>query len=88
VKDVIVHAFAHHDDSNSMQHTLWDMGRAVVDSCPSVDEISFSLPNLHHIAVDLTPYGMSNEGEVFVVTDTPSGRIEGTVRRTEDAFPA
>jgi hypothetical protein len=31
---------------------------------------------------------MSNEGEVFVVTDTPSGRIEGTVRRTEDAFPA
>jgi urate oxidase len=88
VKDVIVHAFAHHDESNSVQHTLWEMGRAVVDSCPSVDEIWFSLPNLHHIAVDLAPYGLRNEGEVFVVTDTPSGRIEGTVRRTEGALPA
>jgi urate oxidase len=88
VKDVIVHAFANHDESNSVQHTLWEMGRAVVDSCPSVDEISFSLPNLHHIAVDLSPYGLHNEREVFVVTDTPSGRIEGTVRRTDDLSPA
>ena len=88
VKDLIVRAFANHDDSNSMQHTLWEMGRAVVDSCPSVDEISFSLPNLHHIAVDLTPYGLSNEDEIFVVTDKPSGRIEGTVRRTDDLSPA
>lgn len=87
VKDVIVHAFAQHDESNSVQHTLWEMGRAVVDGCPSVEEVSFSLPNLHHIAVDLAPYGLTNEGEVFVVTDTPSGRIEGTVRRTEDRAP-
>jgi urate oxidase len=81
VKDAIVHTFARHDESRSVQHTLWEMGRAVLEASPSVEEISFWLPNLHHILADLSPYGMANEGEVFVVTDAPSGQIEGTVRR-------
>lgn len=85
IKDAIVHAFAHHDESNSMQHTLWEMGRAVLDASDAVEEVSFSLPNLHHIEADLAPYGLTSEGEVFLVTDAPSGQIEGTVRRTADA---
>jgi urate oxidase len=80
-KDAIVRAFAEHDESRSVQHTLWEMGRAVLAASPIVDEVWFSLPNLHHIQADLTPYGMASEGEVFVVTDSPSGQIEGTVRR-------
>lgn len=83
VKDAIVRAFAAHHESRSMQHTLWAMGRAVVDGIASVEEISFSLPNLHHIEVDLSPYGMTNDHQVFLVTDAPSGRIEGTVRRSD-----
>jgi urate oxidase len=88
IKDAIVRSFAEHDTSNSMQHTLWDMGRAVLDASPNVEEVSFSLPNLHHIEADLTPYGLRSEGEVFVVTDSPSGQIEGTVRRTMEAIDA
>lgn len=88
VKNAIVRSFAEHDASNSMQHTLWEMGRAVLDASPSVDEVSFSLPNLHHIEVDLTPYGLTSAGEVFVVTDNPSGQIEGTVRRTAETADA
>ncbi|HET7236673.1 MAG TPA: urate oxidase [Actinomycetota bacterium] len=83
VKDAIVHTFARHDESRSVQHTLWEMGRAVLEVSPSVEEVSFSLPNLHHILADLSPYGMTNEGEVFLVTDSPSGQIEGTVRRSD-----
>jgi len=84
VKDAIIQSFAEHDASNSMQHTLWEMGRAVLEASPSVEEVSFSLPNLHHIEVDLTPYGLASAGEVFVVTDSPSGQIEGTVRRAAE----
>ena len=81
-------AFATHDDSRSVQHTLWQMGTAVLEVSPAVEEVSFSLPNLHHIAVDLSFSGRENDGRVFVVTDTPSGRIEGTVRRSGAASPA
>lgn len=87
-RDAIVRAFATHDDSRSVQHTLWHMGTAVLEASPNVEEVTFSLPNLHHIAVDLAFCGRKNEGRVFVVTDQPSGRIEGTVRRSEAASPA
>lgn len=87
-RDAIVRAFADHDDSRSVQHTLWHMGTAVLEASPPVDEVTFSLPNLHHIAVDLTFCGRKNDGQVFVVTDQPSGRIEGTVRRSETASRA
>jgi urate oxidase len=86
VKDVLVTTFARHDESRSVQHTLWEMGRAVIEACPEVEEIRFSLPNLHHVQVDLSPCGLENQGEVFVVTDKPSGQIEGTVQRSRDGL--
>jgi urate oxidase len=84
-RDAIVRAFADHDESRSVQHTLWHMGKAVLEAAPNVDEVTFSLPNLHHVAADLAYAGVENDGTVFVVTDKPSGRIEGTVRRSQDA---
>ena len=81
-------AFAQHDESRSVQHTLWHMGTEVLQAAPDVDEVTFSLPNLHHIPVDLAYAGIQNDGTVFVVTDEPSGRIEGTVRRSDVAPPA
>jgi urate oxidase len=82
---IAMETFARHD-SGSMQHTLYAMGEAVLEGCPDVAEIRFMLPNLHHIAVDLSPYGMENRGEVFVATDRPFGLIEGTVvRRTRNS---
>jgi urate oxidase len=84
-RDAIVRAFAQHDESRSVQHTLWRMGTELLRAAPNVDEVTFALPNLHHVPVDLAYAGIQNEGTVFVVTDEPSGRIEGTVRRTQDA---
>lgn len=84
----LVAAFARHDDSRSVQHTLWRMGTAALEASPDVDEVTLSMPNLHHVAIDLSFCGIRNDGRVFVVTDTPSGRIEGTVRRSDRATSA
>ena len=39
------------------------------------------LPNLHHWLVDLEPFGLANDREVYVATTEPHGLIEATVRR-------
>jgi urate oxidase len=73
--------FATHDDSESVQHTLHEMGEAVIAAHPEVTWIRFVLPNEHHIVADLSPYGLDNPNEVFLVADRPFGVIEGTVVR-------
>lgn len=73
--------------SYSLQQTLYAMGEAVVQARPEVAEIRLSLPNKHHFLVDLTPFGLANDNEVFSAADRPYGLIEGTVLRddAEDA---
>jgi urate oxidase len=63
------------------------MGRAILDDCPEVVEVRLSLPNLHHFAVDLTPFGLDNPGQVYWAADRPYGLIEGTVRRDDAPAP-
>ena len=53
VRQTILDTFAEHD-SLSVQHTLHAMGEAVLNHHPDVTEISFSLPNIHCIPVDVT----------------------------------
>jgi urate oxidase len=77
----LLETFATHDDSRSLQHTLYAMGEALLDACPEVDEVRMVMPNRHHVPVDLAPYGLSNDGAVFVATDRPFGVIEGEVVR-------
>lgn len=80
VRRVLLQAFAEHD-SRSVQHTLYAMGEAVLETV-DVEEIHIAMPNLHHLPVDLTPFGLENRNEVFVAPTEPYGLIEGTVRRT------
>jgi urate oxidase len=77
----LLEAFANHDDSRSLQHSLYVMGEALLDACPEVDEVRMVMPNRHHVPVDLAPYGMRNQGTVFVATDRPFGVIQGEVVR-------
>jgi urate oxidase len=76
----LVQAFATHD-SKSVQHTLYAMGAALLEKCDDVREVSMRMPNKHHVAVDLSPFGIGNDRAVFVSTDRPFGVIEGTVTR-------
>lgn len=67
--------------SLALQQTLFHMGKAVLEAHPEIAEIRFSMPNLHHFRVDLTPFGMDNPGEVFYIADRPYGKIEAEVKR-------
>src|SRR5947209_9825665 len=81
VHRTILTAFCDHY-SPSVQFTLHHMGEAVLDACPEVERISFSLPNKHHLLYDLGRFGLENENEIFQPTDEPYGLIQGTVERS------
>jgi urate oxidase len=82
VRSVLLETFAS-TYSHALQETLWQMGRAVLERRPDLAEISFSAPNKHHHLVDLAPFGVPNDGEVFVAADRPYGLIEATVTRDD-----
>jgi urate oxidase len=80
-RQMLLDAFTEHD-SQSLQHTLYAMGEAVLNNFDNVSEIHLSLPNKHFHLVDLAPLGMDNPGIVFLPTDEPHGLIEATLRKT------
>jgi urate oxidase len=67
--------------SHALQETLYLMGTRVLETHDDVAEIRFSAPNKHHFLVDLEPFGLANDGEVFVAADRPYGLIEASVVR-------
>jgi urate oxidase len=70
--------------SLALQQTLWEMGRAALESRDDVAAVRLSAPNRHHVAADLSPFGLANPGEVFHATDRPYGLIEVEVRRDDE----
>jgi urate oxidase len=79
-RETMLETFADHE-SRSVQHTAYAMGEAVLERCPEIDAVAFSLPNKHHLLVDLGPFGLDNPNEIFVATEEPYGLIEAIVRR-------
>jgi len=86
VRRLLLDAFANHH-SLSLQQTLYAMGEAVLETRPEVAEIRMTMPNKHHFVVDMTPFGMANENEVFYAADRPYGLIEGTLTRDDAPEP-
>jgi urate oxidase len=68
--------------SPSVQTSIWIMATAMLEAEPTIDWVRMVLPNLHHWAVNLEPFGLDNPGIVFVSTTEPHGLIDATVRRT------
>jgi urate oxidase len=86
VRRIMLETFAT-KHSLSLQQTLYAMGEAVLEARPEVAEVRLSLPNKHHFLVDLKPFGLSNDNEVFYAADRPYGLIEGTVLRDDAESP-
>jgi len=76
----LLSAFAAHH-SMSVQHTLFDMGKAALSTAPEIARIHLAMPNLHHLLADLTPFGQDNPNHIFVPVDEPHGYIEASVER-------
>jgi urate oxidase len=86
VLSVLQDTFAGHH-SLALQHTLYEMGSAVLNGLPEIAEIRFSAPNKHHFVYDLARFGLENDNEVFHADDRPYGLIEATVRREDTPDP-
>ncbi|RZQ64781.1 factor-independent urate hydroxylase [Amycolatopsis suaedae] len=83
VRRILLETFAT-KHSLSLQQTLYAMGEAVLAQRDELAEIRLSLPNKHHFLVDLEPFGLTNDNEVFYAADRPYGLIEGTVLRDDE----
>ena len=64
-----------------MQDSLYRMGMAALEAVPEVSDISMACPNKHYLPLNLAPFGLDNNNQVFVATDEPHGQIECTVGR-------
>jgi urate oxidase len=82
VRATLLEVFADHD-SASVQESIWIIARAILERHEEITEIRMVLPNLHHWLVDLSPFGLENDREIFTPTTEPHGLIEATVRRGE-----
>jgi len=80
ITDVLLRVFAEHD-SLSVQQTLFDMGKAALETAPEITEIRLQMPNKHCNLVDLSAFGQDNPNHIFVPTDEPHGSIEACLRR-------
>ena len=78
--DALLKEFAGHD-SMSVQHTLFDMGKAALRAAPEIERIKLTMPNLHHLPADLSPFGQDNPNHIFVPIDEPHGYIEAMIER-------
>ena len=65
--------------SYSLQQMLYALGSAVLAAVPELCEARLALPNKHHFIVDLAPFGLDNDREVYHADDRPYGLIEGSV---------
>lgn len=73
--------------SLALQQTLFEMGKAVLETYPDIAEVRLAAPNKHHFVYDLSPFGLENNNEVFNADDRPYGLIQASVTR-DDAPPA
>ena len=80
IRQTILAVFAGHE-SLSVQHTLYAIGESILDKFAEVEEIAFSLPNIHCLPVDMTKFGQTNDNHIFVPTDEPHGLIEARLKR-------
>lgn len=80
VRKTIIETFSEHD-SLSVQHTLYAMGKAVLENFPEIAEITFSLPNIHYLPIDFSRFGLENDNRIFLPTDEPHGLIEARLTR-------
>jgi urate oxidase len=65
--------------SYSLQQMLYALGSALLAAVPELCEARLALPNKHHFIVDLAPFGLDNDREVYHADDRPYGLIEGSV---------
>ncbi|KAG2500878.1 hypothetical protein HYH03_001638 [Edaphochlamys debaryana] len=65
--------------SPSVQFTLYDMAKRLMDRVPQADSVFLNMPNLHFLPC--APVGSTFKNDVYVATSEPHGNIEAVVTR-------
>ncbi|CAF0847569.1 unnamed protein product [Rotaria sp. Silwood1] len=81
IRSLMIDLFADHV-SKSVQHTLYDMGKLVLNNVKSISKIHLTMPNLHCLPVDLSRFGEENKNDIFIPIDEPRGYIQCTLTRS------
>lgn len=71
--------------SESVQATLFSMGRAAMEAVPEIERVAIAMPNRHYLSVPFSAMDVEDRREVFVPTDEPHGQIEATIEREKTA---
>ncbi|MDT0448290.1 hypothetical protein [Streptomyces hesseae] len=79
-EQAVVEAFSEHT-SRSSQHTFHHLGAAVLDACPEVAEVRVEGTHLTRGLVDLTPFGVGNEGCVYTAADHQQSTVTVDIHR-------
>ncbi|KAH9955445.1 uricase [Russula compacta] len=83
-REITMDVFAH-DESASVQATLYKTAQRVLAENAGVESVRYALPNKHYIPVDMRYIGVDNttprNAEVFTPVDAPSGLISATISR-------
>jgi urate oxidase len=80
VRQALLETFVEHD-SKSVQHTLYAMASAVLERYEDISEIYITMPATHCVPVDLSPFGLDNNNEVFNSAEKPSATMEARIKR-------
>ncbi|HEU5411701.1 MAG TPA: urate oxidase [Candidatus Acidoferrales bacterium] len=80
IRKTLVETFAAHE-SKSPQHMLYALGHAVLDNFEALAEIRLAISENHCRLVDLKPFGMENDNEVFAPAAEPRALFSATIRR-------
>jgi len=80
LRQILLETFSDHH-SLSVQQTLYEIGKNILEVCKEVSEISLTMPNKHYLPFNLEQFGMENNNEIFISTDEPYGLIEAILKR-------
>lgn len=82
VRKTLLETFAAHD-SKSLQHMLHALARAVLENFEAIAEIRLRVLDNDCPAVDLKPFGMDNDNELFTPLEGSEGVASVSLRRSE-----
>ena len=90
IEEKMINTFAGPADtgvySNSVQQTLFEMGREALLAVKEIESVHIEMPNIHNIPFDLTRYGYPKDGPegptIFFPIDEPHGMIQADVERS------
>lgn len=81
-RKTILETFAAHE-GKSLQHTLYALAQAVLENFEPMSEIHLRILDNYCPTVDLKPFGMDNDNELFVPLEGSQGVASLVLRRSE-----